>query len=170
MTGKGGEKKKAYGADLVIPALAVAFAIYFLDTTSAMEWEAKANGVFVGWLLIGLVVVQAVRIGIGYVRGRGDFRFEPLVAPRDAMKKRIGMMAITIAFVATVPWLGVGLGLFLGLAAGFWTMGVRNWKRILVVSLSMAIACAVLFNTVLDTGLPRGPVEKLILHVVGRGE
>ena len=166
MTGKGGEKKKAYGADLVIPALAVAFTIYFLSTTSAMEWEAKANGVFVGWILIGLVAVQVVRIGIGYVRGRGDFRFEPLVAPRDAMKKRIGMMAITIAFVATVPWLGVGLGLFLGLGAGFWVMGVRPVKRIVIVSLSMAITCALLFNGVLDTGLPQGPVEKLIHHFV----
>lgn len=159
-------KKGAYGADLVIPALALAFTIYFLFTTSAMEWEAKANGVFVGWMLIALVVVQAVRIAIGYVRGRGDFSFAPLVAPGGAMGKRLGMMAITIAFVATVPWLGVGLGLFLGLAAGFAVMGVRPVKRILLVSFCMALACALLFNGVLDTGLPSGPVEKLIHHFV----
>lgn len=158
--------KKAYGADLVIPALALAFTVYFLFTTSGMEWEAKANGVFVGWMLIALVVVQAVRIAIGYARGRGDFSFAPLVAPRQATTKRLGMMAITIAFVAAVPWLGVGLGLFLGLSAGFAVMGVRPVKRILVVSSCMALACALLFNGVLDTGLPSGPVEKLIHHFV----
>ncbi len=160
------EKKKHYGADLVIPVLAVAFTVYFLATTSGMEWEAKANGVFVGWLLIALTAVQAVRMGIGYARGRGDFGFGPLVAPRDAMKKRLGMMAITIAFVATVPWLGVGLGLFVALAAGFAVMGVQGWKRILVVSFSMAMVCSVLFNVALDTGLPRGPVENLIHRVL----
>jgi hypothetical protein len=155
-------EKKRYGADLVIPALALAFTAYFLVSTSAMEWEAKANGVFVGWMLIALVVAQAVRSAIGYARGRGDWSFAPLVEPRDAMKKRLGMMAITIAFVAAVPWLGVGLGLFLGLAGGFAVMGVRPVKRILVVSACMALACALLFNGVLDTGLPSGPVEKLI--------
>ena len=161
------QRKRHYGADLVIPALAVAFTVYFLVSTSAMEWEAKANGVFVGWLLIALAAVQAVRMGIGYARGRGDFSFAPLVAPRDAMKKRLGMMAITILFVAAVPWLGVGLGLFLALAAGFTVMGVKGWKRILAVSLAMALTCSLLFNVALDTGLPRGPVENLIRHFLG---
>ncbi len=160
-------KKNAYGADLVIPVLAVGFTIYFLVSIAGLEWEAKANGLFVGWLLIALVAVQAVRIGIGYARGRGDFSFAPLVQPRETTKKRLGMMAITIAFVATVPWLGVGLGLFLALAIGFAVMGVRGQRHVLLVALVAAIVCSVLFTVVLDTGLPRGPVEKLILHFVG---
>jgi hypothetical protein len=162
-----GTKKKAYGADLVIPALALAFTIYFLVSIAGLEWEAKANGLFVGWLLIALVAVQAVRIGIGYARGQGDFSFAPLVAPRAAMKKRLGMMGITIAFVAAVPWLGLGLGLFLALAAAFAVMGVRGRRHIVVVALVAAVVCAVLFNAVLDTGLPRGPVENLIHHFLG---
>jgi hypothetical protein len=167
VSGEAGAKKRAYGADLVIPALAVAFTIYFLTSIAGLEWEAKANGLFVGWLLIALVAVHVVRIGIGYARGRGDFSFAPLVQPREAMKKRLGMMAITIAFVATVPWLGVGLGLFLALAASFAVMGVRGRRHILVVALIAAVVCAVMFNAVLDTGLPKGPVEKLILHFLG---
>ena len=147
--------------------LAVAFTIYFLVSIAGLEWEAKANGLFVGWLLIALVAVQAVRIGIGYARGRGDFSFAPLVQPRETMKKRLGMMAITIAFVATVPWLGVGLGLFVALAAGFGVMGVRGWRHVLLVAFVSALLCAVLFTAVLDTGLPRGPVEMLIHHFLG---
>lgn len=163
------EGGKHYGADLVIPALAFAFTVYFLHSTSGMEWEAKANGVFVGWMLIALVAAQAVRIGIGYARGRGDFSFAPLVAPAGAMKKRIGMMAITILFVAAVPWLGLGLGLFLALAAGFAVMGVRGPARILLLSFAVAAVATLLFNAALDTGLPRGPVEHLIRHLLGRG-
>jgi hypothetical protein len=160
-------KKRAYGADLVIPVLAVAFTIYFLTSIAGLEWEAKANGLFVGWLLIVLVVVQAVRTGIGYAKGRGDFSFAPLLQPREALKKRLGMMAITIAFVATVPWLGLGLGLFLALAAGFAVMGVHGRRHIALVALIAAVVCTVMFNAVLDTGLPKGPVEKLILHFLG---
>jgi hypothetical protein len=74
-------------------------------------------------------------------------------------------MAITIAFVLAVPWLGLGLGLFIALAAGFTVMGVQGWHRILLASLVVAAGATVLFNAVLDTGLPKGPVEQLIERV-----
>lgn len=161
------ERKAALGAELVIPVAALAFTLYFLSTTSAMEWEAKANGVIVGWLLIALVGVQLVRSAVAYFRGRATLSFAPLVEPPDATRKRLGIMAVTIALVATVPWLGVGLGLFLALCAGLFVMGVRSWRRILTVSLCVAAACTVLFTVVLDSGLPRGPVEHLIARLAG---
>jgi hypothetical protein len=159
-------KPKAYGADLVIPVLALAFTLYFLQSISELEWEAKANGLFVGWALIALIGVQVVRIVVGYARGHGRFSFAPLLEPREALPKRLGMLAITIAFVAAVPWLGLGLGLLIALAASLAVMGVRGWRHVLVVSLISAAAATLLFNAVLDTGLPKGPVEKLIERFV----
>lgn len=159
-------KRAAYGADLVIPLLAVAFTIYFLYSIRDLDWEAKANSVFIGVALIVLVAVQIVRIALGYARGRGTFSFAPLLEPRDALPKRLGMLAITIAFVITVPWLGLGLGLFAALAAGFAVMGVRGWRDVLLVSLISAGVATLLFNAVLDTGLPHGPVERLIERMV----
>ena len=158
------EGRRAYGADLVIPIVAAAFTVYFLYTTAGLEWEAKANGIFVGVALLLLVAVQLVRTVIGLARGRGTLGFAPLLEPREALPKRLGMMAITIAFVVAVPWLGLGLGLFLALGAGFAVMGVRPARRVLVVSLIAAAVATTLFNAVLDTGLPKGPVEKLIEH------
>lgn len=159
------EPPKAYGADLVIPVLAAAFTIYFLFTISGLEWEAKANGIFVGVALLLLVAVQVVRSMAGIARGRGRLTFGPLLEPREAMPKRLGMMAITIAFVCAVPWLGLGLGLFIALAAGFAVMGVRPWRRVLLTSFIVAAVAAVMFNAVLDTGLPKGPVEKLVERI-----
>jgi hypothetical protein len=37
--------KAPLGADLVIPALALGFAIYFFFSIADLVWEAKANGV-----------------------------------------------------------------------------------------------------------------------------
>ena len=159
------EPPKAYGADLVIPVLAAAFTIYFLYTIAGLEWEAKANGIFVGVALLALVAVQVVRSVIGIARGRGRLTFGPLLEPREALPRRLGMMAITIAFVVTVPWLGLGLGLFIALAAGFAVMGVRPWRRVLLTSFIVAAISTVLFNAVLDTGLPKGPVEKLVERI-----
>ena len=162
MTGE----RKALGAELLIPLLALGFTVYFLSTTNAMEWEAKANGVIVGWILIALVGVQLVRSAIDLARGRATLSFAPLIRPADAMGKRIGMMLVTIALVAGVPWAGVGLGLFLSLAAGFAVMGVRPLRRILIVSFCVALACSLLFTVALDSGLPHGPVENLLLRVI----
>ena len=155
------EERKALGAELLIPLLALGFTVYFLTTTSAMEWEAKANGVIVGWILIALVLVQLARSAIDLARGRATLSFAPLIQPSDALGKRIGIMLVTIALVA-----GVGLGLFLALAAGFAVMGVRPVRRILVVSFCVALTCSLLFTVALDSGLPHGPVENLLLRAL----
>lgn len=166
MTEQRAEKRVALGAELVLPVMALAFATYFLVSTADLQWEAKANGVIIGGLLVLLLAVQFVRSGIAYVRGRADFSFGTLLQPRDVLYKRLGMMAITIALVATVPWLGLGLGLFLSLAAALVMMGVRGFGHALLVAFLVALSCSVLFTVVLDSGLPRGPLEHLLLSLL----
>ena len=159
------KKRLALGAEFVMPAIALAFAIYFLVSTADLQWEAKANGVIIGGLLVVLLVVQFVRSGIAYARGHADFSFGTLLRPYDVLAKRLGMLAITIALVATVPWLGLGLGLFLSLSIALIMMGVRGYGHALLVAFLIALTCSVLFTVVLDSGLPRGPVEHLLLYL-----
>jgi hypothetical protein len=109
--------------------------------------------------------VQFIRSGIAYARGKADLSFAPLLQPFDVLRKRIGMIAITIALVATVPWLGVGLGLFLALAASLIMMGVRGFGHAVLVAFVIALTCSVMFTVVLDSGLPQGPVEHLLLYL-----
>jgi len=159
--------RKALGADLVIPLLALGFTVYFFYSTSGLQWEAKANGLIIGTALIVLVAIQLIRMGVDFARGRGDLGFAPLLDPRDALAKRLGMLAVTIALVALLPWLGLSLGLFLAFVAAFWIMGVRPVKRVLLVSFAIAAVCSVMFTVALDIGLPRGPIENLFHHFRG---
>ncbi len=161
------ERRAALGADLIIPLLALGFTAYFLATTFEMEWEARANGAIIGWLLIALVAVQLVRSALAFARGKADWSFAPLVQPAQATRKRLGMMAITIAFVAFLPWAGLGLGLFLALAAALAVMGVRPLRHVLVVALCVAAVTTVMFMVALESSLPRGPVENLMFRLVG---
>jgi ABC-type sugar transport system permease subunit len=116
----------------------------------------------VGSALIILIGVQVVRVLPALARGRADRGFGTLFTPRDALYKRLGMLAITIVFVALVPYLGLALGLFLALSVAFYLMGIRGIPRVLVVSLAVSIASSLLFTVALDSGLPKGPVENLI--------
>jgi hypothetical protein len=160
------ERKRALAADLVIPALAAGFTAYFLYSVAGVEWEAKANGVIIGSVLLLLVAVQAVRLGIAAARGRIGHGFGPLVSPPEALPKRIGMLVVTIAFVAAVPWLGLALGLFGALVAALLVMGVRGTKRVVGVAFCVALAASLLFTVALDSNLPKGPVENLVTRLI----
>lgn len=161
------ERRPALGAELVIPLLAVGLTTYFLYSVSGVEWEAKANGVIVGSMLLLLVGVQVVRLIVTFARGRSEAGFAPLLQPREALPKRIGMLVVTIAFVASVKWLGLALGLFGALVAALLVMGVRG-KRVPIVAFSVALACSLLFTVALDSGLPQGPVENLVIQLLKR--
>lgn len=149
------------GADLVIPGLALAFAVYFFFSIADLAWEAKANGTVIGGLLVVLVVIQLVRIGVRLARGSASLGFTPLLLPRDALGKRVGMVAITIAFIATLHWLGLTLGLLLSLFAALWVMGARG-KALYIIPVVVAALAYLLFVALLQTDIPHGPIERLL--------
>lgn len=153
--------KKPLGADLVIPALALGFAAYFFVSIVDLAWEAKANGLVIGGILVALIAIQLVRTGIAVAKGRADLGFNALWEPREALGKRVGMVFITIVFVATLKWLGVTLGLLLALFAALWIMGARG-KLLAIVPLVVAAAVYLLFVYLLRSDIPYGPIERLL--------
>jgi len=161
-------QKAPLGADLVIPLLALGFAAYFFHSITDLAWEAKANGVIIGTLLVTLVIVQIVRIGIAVARGRGSLGTDPLWQPREVLGKRIGMVLVTIFFIATIKWLGLTLGLLLGMMASLWLMGVRKPVRIVLISVVVAGSAYLLFIAALDSAFPHGPVEDANAYLRGR--
>jgi hypothetical protein len=162
MTQPSTQHPEALGADLVIPLLALAFAIYFLVSVRELAWEAKANAVIIGTILVLLIAAQLVRIGLKLARRRGTLSVAPLLAPREVLGKRIALVAVTVAFIVTLKWLGLTLGLFLGMFAALWLMGVRKPKPLLGISFVVAAAAYALFVAALNSEFPHGPVENLI--------
>jgi hypothetical protein len=153
--------KKALGADLVIPALALGFAAYFFVSIADLAWEAKANGVVIGGILVGLIAIQLVRIAIRVLKGEASLKFNLLWEPREALGKRVGMVLVTVAFIATLNWLGLTLGLLLALFAALWIMGVRG-KPLVILPVAVALAAYLLFVVLLQSDIPHGPIERLL--------
>lgn len=158
-------QKAPLGADLVIPALAVAFSTYFFWSIADLAWEAKANGVVIGSLLVGLAVLQVARIAVRVAKGEGDLRTDPLWRPREVLFKRIGMVAVTVAFIGLLQLLGLTLSLLAAMAAALTLMGVRRISTVLAISVSVAAAAYVLFIAVLDSAFPHGPIEHLLARL-----
>ena len=156
------------GADLVIPAIALAFAVYFFFSISDLAWEAKANGVLIGSLLVFLILVQIVRIALEFARGRASLRMDTLLAPRAAGLQRLGMVALTIGFIAAIEWMGLTLALFVAMAIGLHIMGERRPRRIAGVSAAVAGTVYLLFIALLNADFPHGPVENLLSALVAR--
>lgn len=154
--------RSALGADLVIPALAAGFAVYFLYSVAGLAWEARANGVLIGVILLILVAAQLVRIGLKIARREASFGLEPLWAPRAMLLRRLGLVAITLAFIATLPWLGLTLGLAFAMLAALWVSGVRRRAALVVVPIAVAASAYLLFIAVLQSEFPHGPIERLL--------
>lgn len=154
--------KAPLGADLVIPVLALGFAAYFFSSIADLAWEAKANGVLIGTVLVVLVAIQVVRTLVRIAKGEADLRLDPLLQPRDALSKRLGLLLLTVVFIATMPWLGLTLSLLLGLAVGLYLMGVRKRPHLIWIPLAVAASAYILFIAVLNSDFPHGPIEDLL--------
>ena len=152
--------KSPLGADLVIPALALGFAAYFFVSIADLAWEAKANGVVIGGVLVLLILIQLIRITARVLKHDASLAFDPLWQPRDALVKRVGMVAITIVFIATLKWLGLTLGLALALFGALWIMGARG-KALVLIPVTVAAAAYLLFVALLQSDIPHGPIERL---------
>lgn len=154
-------QSRALGADLVIPALALAFALYFFFSTADLVWEAKANGVVIGTALVILIAFQVGRVALHVMRGEAGLGLDPLWRPRELAWKRVGLVAVTAIFIAALPWLGLTLALWLGMLAQLWIIGVRRWKILFWLPTGTAACVYLLFIFVLDAGFPHGPIEML---------
>ena len=148
--------------DLVIPALALAFTLYFFDSIWDLAWEARATGVVVGVALLALIALFIARVVRRLAAGRATLSFGHLIGPWPHGRQRIGIIALCALFIALLPWLGLTLGLFVLCSALMFLLGAGNWRTIVVASGAVSVAAYLLFVAFLNTRMPRGPIEKLL--------
>ena len=158
----GGVEKESLGGDLVLPALALAFTAYFFVSIADLNWEAKANGVMIGAILVVLVAIQIGRVALRVRAGTATLGFDRLIEPRRVLLQRVLMVALTALFIAVMPWLGLTLSLFLAMVGGMLLLGVRRPAPLFLVASGTAAAAYVMFVAILDSGFPHGPIENLI--------
>ncbi|MCZ7599823.1 MAG: hypothetical protein M5U09_21755 [Gammaproteobacteria bacterium] len=97
-------------ADLIIPAAAFAFAIYYLTTITEVPWISRASAVFVSALLLVTIIIYAVRTVLRVRRGVEQIGFDGLLFEIPTQVRRAVLLGLTIAYVAVLDTLGFTLG------------------------------------------------------------
>lgn len=161
-------RRRAAGTELIIPALAVSFTLYYFWTVAELNWEAKANGIVIGAILLVLVAFLALRIGVQVLRGEASLAID-FGGWTEANRTRLALLCLTVAFLFVLEPLGTSLALALLLFATMWVMGARHWPSLIGVSLSLPLIVWATLMVFIGTRLPQGPVEALLLRLTGLG-
>ncbi|HET7634355.1 MAG TPA: tripartite tricarboxylate transporter TctB family protein [Burkholderiales bacterium] len=154
--------KRPAGADLIIPLLAAAFAVYYMSTIWHLPWEAKANGLVLGSVLLFLVALFFVLTARSLLRGAISLSLSRLFEPRQFQTQRWGLVVLMIGFIAVIPYFGFTLTIFLFLVLAMLVLGVRSWRKLIGVALGSALCGYLMFIVILDTPFPHGPLEVLL--------
>lgn len=154
--------REMIGGDLVLPGLAVAFTGYFFYSVWDLSWEAKANATIIGVTLLVLIGIFVIRTMLKVMRDRAALGLESLIEPRSVLGRRLSVVAFIAIFVVVLPWLGLTLGLFALVFSLMRVLGAGSWRAVVITSATVASAAYLLFIALLNSRLPRGPVEKLL--------
>jgi len=162
-TEAGRPRKRALGAELVIPVAALVFTLYYFWTILDSPWTAQASAFFIGTILIVLVLVFIALTFRWVAKGEGDWSFHTLFEPHNYVRMRLALFALTVGYIAVISFLGFTITTFLFL---FLAMLLLHRGRRAKLSLSLAAILSVggylLFIVAFDTNFPEGPFENLM--------
>lgn len=157
------EPKRQMGGELIIPVLALAFTLYYISTVIDSPWTAQLNAFLVGSVLIVLVLAFFAYAAREVLSGQATLGASNLLAPYEILPKRAGFIALTLAYLVVMQWLGLTLTTFLFMAASMLLLGGgRRPLLALGAAAVMAVTALVVFIILFQKRFPKGPVEYLM--------
>ncbi len=156
-------EQRPIGGELVIPIAALAFTIYYFITIASSPWTAKVSAYFVGTILIALIALFLIKSVLQLRRGEANLRLDTLVAPARFVNKRLGLLALTIGYIAFVRWLGFTITTFVFLTSAMFLLGEGRRKGLIVgLSAVLSLGGYLVFIVAFQTRFPAGPFERLM--------
>jgi hypothetical protein len=163
-------QRRHAGGELVIPAVAVVFTLYYFTTIWNSPWTAQVGAFLIGGVLLGLCGLFFLRTLAALRSGDAAFTFANLVTFEDWRTGRVGMFAATLGYCWFIEDLGFTLTTFLFL---FVSMAILNkgarLALIALISTAMALGGWALFIWAFDTRFPRGWFENTMRAVLNNG-
>lgn len=161
--------------ELIIPALALLFAIYYLATITEVPWIAQASAMLVSVLLLLSIIAFAIRTFLRIRAGTEYIGFgDSLGALRSGAAvnlKRAALFVLSVLYVLCMPLLGFSLATFLLIFFGIivlshgqtlFSVTLASLLRAFLVALVCTVVGYVAFIHLFKTRFPFGPVENLI--------
>ena len=164
--GPRGDDRKAVGGELIIPVAGLIFTLYYFSTIIDSPWEAQVAAFFVGYILMGVILIFLIKTAVTLFRGEARLDFRPLVTPVGINLKRLALFGLTLGFILLIPYLGFTITTFLFLLSAMLLLQSRKRPGIAVgLAAGLSLAGFLLFIVAFDTRFPRGPFEELMRGV-----
>ena len=149
--------------DLIIPALAVAFTIYYLTTITEVPWSAQASAVTVSALLLLAVLAFAIRTIVRISGGQERLALEVAQLEWRVTVRRLLLLLLTVGYVFMIDVAGFTITTLVFVFIGVILLSsIARWRSALAVALACSILGYVVFIHFFQTRFPRGPVEELL--------
>ncbi len=149
--------------ELIIPGLALIFAIYYLTTITEVPWIAQASAVLVSGLLLLSIFAFAIRTAYRLNAGTELISWRGLIPDRILLLKRIVLLCLMIAYVWFLEDLGFTLSTFFFLVLAIMLLSsLANWKKAVGIALAASVIGYIVFIFVFETRFPKGPIERTI--------
>lgn len=161
--------------ELIIPALAMLFALYYLTTIREVPWIAQASAMLVSFLLLLSIIALAIRTTFRIRSGTEYLGFSDcireLCAQGSINLKRAILLVLAVLYVVFLPALGFSLATFLLIFSGIVLLshGRKPFSvsgGALVQAFIIAIVCTTIgyiaFIHLFKTRFPFGLIENLI--------
>jgi hypothetical protein len=157
--------------DCIIPALALAFTVYYLTTITEVPWISQASAFVVSGLLILSIAAFAIRSAWRIRRHEETLRFggalHDLLGEKPLYLKRIALLIFAIAYVWFIEDLGFTLTTFIFVFSTIVLLSsVANWKNALKVSLACSVIGYIVFIYLFKTRFPAGFIEDWLKGVL----
>ena len=150
--------------DCIIPALALAFTVYYLTTITEVPWISQASAIVVSGLLLLSIMAFVIR-SVWRIRQQQETlqiegAFHHLLGYMPISLKRIAMLLLAVAYVWFIDSLGFTLSTFIFVFIGIVLLSsLANWRNALIVSLSCSVIGYIVFIYLFKTRFPAGPIE-----------
>ena len=160
--------------ELIIPAMALLFTIYYLTTITEVPWIAQASAVLVSSLLILSILAFGVRIffrvrdGQEYLSVRDALR--SLAFEKQVNLRRLLLLVFAVLYIALLPWLGFSLATFILIFSSIIVLSVgrsnsSNMNAGVFRAFMISFVCSFIGYVafiIFKTRFPEGPIERLI--------
>lgn len=167
----GGGPRRA-GGELIVPGAALAFTLYYFSTIWDSPWEAQVAAFLIGCVLIGLILLFALRLWREVATGRASLAMGDMLGPPEIRNRRLAVMALTFGYLFVIGWLGFTLTSFLFLLLGMLVLEdadrrLRRAPHFAAVAGALSLLGWAAFIRAFDARFPRGPLEAALEGVFG---
>lgn len=150
--------------DCIIPALALAFTIYYLTTITEVPWISQASAIVVSSLLALSIIAFVIRSFFRIRAHRETLHFEgafnDLLGRFPTSARRIGLLLLAVAYVLFIESLGFTVTTFIFVFSAIVLLStLANWKKALAISASCSVIGYLVFIYFFKTRFPTGPIE-----------